>query len=266
MRSKERFVLFLLFIVFLITAGMFYYQNMYLKQKDAGNQVPVFMAIKDIPEGATFSKQNFGQITLEKTQVDKLTNYIPVTVKGLASIEGKVANSNILKNEIITKERIDNQKTKEDTFKVLVQPAEKVTVEQGDLVNIYLQLTREDKTDKTLIHYETYSIAKKKVVKDVIFKKNSSGKIQEGVVDYLRFTLSEQESLNYHLAKQIKSAKIIVVPYENILNKDDAQVADFSKIPGYQDAKDNLVKNGQANIQKQVDGSTNQTTQPMTQK
>lgn len=250
---KEKIILGILTIMFLITAGMFYYQNVYMKQNALKNQVPVFVAIKDIPEGAKFTSENIGMMRIDKK------NVLPSYITDFSKIEGKIAKTSILKDEIITKGRVSSNEDNSKTFSVLVKPDEQAVLHKGDLVNVYVELIRTDEKNRNKLYYETYSIAKRKIVEDVRYKKSASGKVVEGVVDSIQLSLSEEQMLNYYLAKNMKEvkAKIVVVPFKNLLDKDNMNIPDLSQSPNYKQVKNEfgVDKNGKMIIEKSK-GST----------
>jgi len=245
MRSKEKLVLFLLFFVFLLTAGMFFYQNVYLKQQDEANQVPIYVALYDIPKGTTLSEENVGMMKLDKEKV------LPSYITNFDDLADKVVNSEILKNEVITEGRLTDEGKEDNTFKVLVKPSNKLKVEQGDVVNVYVQVKERDKEDKSKINYVTYHLLSNKSVAEVEFKKNSSGKVQEGNIEGVVLHLSEQDALNVHIASFMKEldAQIIVLPYQDLLaNENLASVEEFEKSLHYTEYQEDetKVENGQA--------------------
>lgn len=245
MRSKEKLVLFLLFFVFLLTAGMFFYQNVYLKQQNETNQVPVYVALHDIPKGATLSEENVGMMKLEKQKV------LPTYITNFDDLVDQVAKSEILKNEIITTGRISKDGKGDETFKVLVKPNNKLIVNKGDVVNVYVQVKERDKEEKNKINYVTYHLLSNKAVAEVEFKKNSSGKVQEGNIEGVILHLSEKDALNVHIASFMKEldAQIIVLPYQDLLANDNfASVEEFEKSLHYTEYQEDAskVENGQA--------------------
>lgn len=182
----------LLVVTFVITAGMFYYQNFYLEQKAEENKVTVLVAKKDIPEGTLFTTENVGAIKMDKEFV--LPNYIT----SFEELQGKKANSDLLQNELITKGRVDQNTGGSKLFSVSVKGEFNSTIAKGDAIRVYVQKE----------NGEVLELFNKKEVQQVNFKKNASGK-ETSTIESLDVLMSDKEAIDYFHAQ--KEGTILVV-------------------------------------------------------
>lgn len=259
MRSKEKFILFLLFLMFLVTAGMFYYQNVYLKGSEMKDKQYVIIAKKDIAKGATFKEgENYGVIALDKQFVfDDYFIYDGVSHK--KELEGKKANSAILKNEILTKGRISQEKANENTFRLFIKPDSKVDVEKGDRINVYTQIKYKDKNDKDTMVYQTFRLMENVVVENVVMKKDSRGADMK-VMEYIEVHSNEQDALNYYLADYLTEEKsqIIVLEYKDVFSEMESNAKPIEEMEGYKAKKDEFIENkGDLKINMKEENQTN---------
>lgn len=217
MFAKEKISIGLLILVFLFTATMFVYQNFI---SDKVNQVEmeyVLVAKEDIVKGDQFTTDNVGKMAMP------VNNILPTYITSFEELEKKVSNSTILKNEIISEARVVEQDT-DETYSVIVTPQNKIQVEKGESVNIYVQLTQEiQEDDEKVRKYETYELARNKVIKNVIKSTNSSGLVDENGIEGIELHMTEDESMAYYKAEYLKDlkAKIIVVPYKDVLSESE---------------------------------------------
>lgn len=258
MRSKEKFVMFLLFLMFLFTAGMFYYQNVYLKDVEQSNKQYVAIAIKDIAKGATFKEgENYGVVEMKPNSIFK--DYLKYGTDDFKGLEGSKANSAILKNEVLTKGRIADKEVSENTFRLFIKPDSKVDVEKGDRVNVYTQIKYKDKEKDNLYHYKTYRIMEDVIVQNVVNKKNSNG-ADLGVMEYMEIHVTEEDSLNYYLSEYLTEQKsqILVLEYKDIVGEFESNVTPIEDMEGYQKGKQEFIKNeGDLQINTESEEQTN---------
>lgn len=213
MRKKEKFFMGLLVITFLATAGMFYYQNVYLDQQAESNKVTVLVAKRNIPEGSSFTADNVGAIKIDKEFV------LPTHVTSFEQLKGKKANSDLLQNELITTPRIDQESDGTKMFTVSLKAEVSSNIAQGDAVRVYVQMMNGD----------VYELFHKKEVKKVNMKKNASGK-ETNVPESLDVLLSDKEAVNYFNAQ--KAGTILVVKYNDLTEKDQVVIPKFdSNLP-----------------------------------
>jgi hypothetical protein len=260
LRSKEKLVFLLLFLMFVATAGMFYYQNMYLKNSEMKDKQYVVVATKDIAKGATFKEgENYGVIAMDKKFI--FNDYIKFDGTQKKILEGKKSNSAILKNEVLTKGRISqNTTTDEKTFRLFIKPDAKLDVAKGDRVNVYAQIKYKDKTEKDTMDYQTFLLLEDKVVENVVMKQDSRGADMK-VMEYLEVDVSEQDAINYHLADYLteSNSRIIVLQYKNILDEFKTNVKPIEQMAGFQSQKDQFMKNqGDVKINTQQADQSNQ--------
>lgn len=208
MRKKEKFFMGLLIITFLATAGMFYYQNVYLEQKAEANKVTVLVAKRNIPEGSSFTADNVGAIKLDKEFV------LPTYITSFDQLKGKRANSDLLQNELITTSRIEQDSDGSKMFTVSLKAEVNSNIEPGDAVRVYVQMLNGD----------VYELFHKKEVIKVNMKKNASGK-ETGVPESLDVLLSDKEVVYYFNAQ--KAGTILVVKYNDLTEQDQVAIPKF---------------------------------------
>lgn len=208
MRKKDKLFMLLLVVTFVITAGMFYYQNFYLEQKAEENKVTVLVAKKDIPEGTLFTTENVGAIKMDKEFV--LPNYIT----SFEELQGKKANSDLLQNELITKGRVDQNTGGSKLFSVSVKGEFNSTIAKGDAIRVYVQKE----------NGEVLELFNKKEVQQVNFKKNASGK-ETSTIESLDVLMSDKEAIDYFHAQ--KEGTILVVKYNDLTENNQTAVNKF---------------------------------------
>lgn len=215
MRTKEKMTLLLLILIFIATVGMFFYQNVVVKNQIEANKVSVIIAKKDITAGSEINEKNTGVMKIEKSAVfpDSLT------VKDFKSIEGKKAASDILQNEIINRKRISDTQGEDKQFSINVTPTYSSTLTDNDNIRVYVQIF-DKKTKETSL----FQLFDKKQIIGINQKKDSSGKVS-AVIDSLQILASDEEALNYFNA--MKLGDIIVLKYNDITEADKLKVPQF---------------------------------------
>lgn len=211
MRTNDRIILVLLLIVFLITAGMFYYQNFYSKMIEERNQVTVYVAIKDIPAGGEINPNNIGALKIDKDKV------FPTYVTNIEDINGKKAKSDILKDEIININKVDDDKIQNRMFSVKMKANYMSDIQKGDNIRVYVEIF-----DKKLKKVSTFLLFDKKEIKSLYEKTDRQGKT---TIEAFEIHCSDEESVNYYNA--IKVGEIIALKFNDISEKDKLDVPKF---------------------------------------
>ncbi|TCJ98254.1 UNVERIFIED_ORG: SAF domain-containing protein [Anoxybacillus amylolyticus] len=234
MSKTEKRLLIFLFSMFLVVLSLFVHEHMGKKRKDVVDQGYVLVAKQTIQEGETLTRNNVGLLPMPKSSI------LPEFETDFRQVQGKQAKTPILKGEIISRGRIGTVRKGESLFSVLVQMSEQAMVKKGDLVNVYVRISQSDPRQKGRIQYQTYVIAKRKEVKDVVYKKSVSGK-ELPVVEAVRLSMTERQALDYYLAKNMTevNAKVFLVPYEDVLERESTE-----RIPSFSSFVENGVKTG----------------------
>lgn len=235
----------ILFVMFFVTLSLFLYENIWLKKKETMQQGYVLVAKENIHPGETFSKENVGLLPVPKKSI------LPSYVTNFEELKGKQAKEIILKEEVITKGRAGKVGKSEDAFSVLLQMSEQAAVKKGDMVNVYVRTSQADPNKKERMIYQTYVIAEKKVVEDVIYKKSASGK-EMPVIESVLLSMSERQALDYYLAKNMTEvkAKVFIVPYRDVLAKETSeQIPSFSSHFKVEE-KSSLSKDGSVTVER----------------
>lgn len=239
MRKKEKIIMLILSIMFLASGVMFYYQNVYSDKADMKNKQYVVVATKEIAKGATFKEgENYGVIPQDKEFVFK--NYVVYGSEfQKEKLEGKKANSPILKNEVVTTDRVDVEGQSKDVFRLFVQPDNYFDAEKGDRIDVYVQVSRVDPNDKDKRLYETYSLMRDVVVESVVMKKNSNG-VDTATKDYLEVHVPKENVTDYQLAEYLTDlkSKILAVEYNSVLTEAQKTVRDFNEYEFYDKTKE----------------------------
>lgn len=188
MRGKQKILLGLLVVTFLGSSGMFYYQNVYMKEESKQNRVQVLVAKKDISEGAEFTSDNVGAILMDKDTV------LPSYVTSFSDLKGRTASDDLLNSEIITKPRIEENSNGTRMLSVgLVSKNIPPNIKKGDNIRLYVQ---------SKLTNQVYEVFEKKEVVAVNMKKSSSGK-ETTTVATLDVLMSDEEAVLYYSAQKI---------------------------------------------------------------
>lgn len=230
MKTKQKLILLGLFVMFLAMVGMFYYQNFHKDTNEMEGKKLVVIATQDIAKGDTFKYQENYKVTILEDNLVLDTHIVFNGKPDEKVLEGKLANSPILKNELVTTGRVSSEES-EDLYRLFVQPDNQFQAKAGDLVNVYVQLSVKDKEEKELIHYRTYKLLDGVSVKSEVKKKNSNGQELQ-VTQWLEVHVSENEAIDYNLAKYLEKneSQIIVLQHENALNENESVVPAFSEL------------------------------------
>jgi len=234
---KEKLVMLLLFAMFVGTGGMFYYQNVYLDQNEMEGKQFVVVAKENIAKGAKFVEgENYSYIALDKKFL--FEDYIVVDSSGKykEKLKEKVANSPILKNEIITVGRVDKEGDKEAEFKLFIKPDSKLEVEKGDKVNIYLKYKFNDPSDTKTVHYRTFLLMENRIVENIINKKDTKG-TELPVLENIELHVEEKDAILYELATFMteQKAEILVLEHNDLLVEYESQLPLFTEKTGLED-------------------------------
>lgn len=204
MRTKDTVFLIIMILLFAITAGMFYYQNFYLKNELEKNKVPILIATKDIFPGTTIDKNNTKQLKIDKS----ILNRNILTRKD--KIKDPIAKEKILKGEFVSKKRVkskNDKSKKQSTYVINLNPDFSSDVKKGDFIRVYLQIANKDSTE-----VKNYLVYNRKEVLNVI----KDDDIRD--VGKLKVRVTDKEALAYYNAKE--KGQIIVLKYEDVANSD----------------------------------------------
>ncbi|BBW98953.1 SAF domain-containing protein [Geobacillus subterraneus] len=242
MSKTEKRLLILLFVMFGVVLLLFVYEHVWEKQRYAVDQGYVLVAKQTIPEGGVLTKENVGLLPMPKSSI------LPEFETDFRRVQGKQAKTTILKGDVITHGRIRAGQHEEALFSVLVQTSEQVIVKKGDLVNVYVRIAQADARQKGNVRYQTYVIAKRKEVKEVVYKKSVTGK-ELPVVEAVRLSMTERQALDYYLAKNMTeaNAKVFLIPYEDVLTEESTErIPSFSSF--VEKAKSSFSKDGRVEV------------------
>lgn len=188
-------------VLFISVIGMFYYQNFYLDHQQKKNLKTVFVVKKDMPMGSVFTEENVGVLQIEKERV--FDNYITKADE----ILGKKSKATLYKNEIITKERVqeDGNEKEDGNFRLSVTSKEMPpNIKVDDTVRILVKPRKMS---------QLFEVVNAKDVEHVNVKVTSSGKETSHVLS-LTILASNEEIELYQKAKSL--GDIIIVPYEEL--------------------------------------------------
>lgn len=211
-RKKDKLMLVMLLVTFVATSGMFYYQNVYLKQKDESNKVIVLVAKKNISEGSEFTTENIGAIKIDKEMV------LPTYITKFDELKGKSASDDILQNEVVTKPRTNGESDGTKQFVVGIESKlMPQTVQKGDAVRVYVQES---------VHGKVYELFHKKEVVSTLNKKSASGK-DTATVQSIDLLMSDKEAVVYYNARKV--GDILIVRYNDLTEEDTVKVSSFEE-------------------------------------
>lgn len=212
--KSNKFITLILIVVFLITCGMFFYQNFYAKKILEANQVTAYVATKDIYEGGEINATNIGAIKIDKNKA--FSSY----ALDVDAIIGKKAKSTILKDEIININRIadDDSKLSNEMFSVKLKANYMSNIKKGDNIRVCVAIYDKKQNKTTTLNLFTI-----KEVKDVYYaKKNNSG---AEAIESFEIHCSDEEAVNYYNA--IKVGEIIALKFNDITEENQMPLAQF---------------------------------------
>lgn len=211
MKIKEKGFLLIMVMLFLLTLGMFYYQNFYKSNEIENNKMDVLIATKDINDGLSLTEKNVGWKKIDKDLITP--NYI--TKENNGNIGDMKVSSKILEGEIININRLLAEKETKDKinkYSIDIVPNHSSNIEPGDLIRVYVQIVDEEKIYNRLVF-------EKKEVLEVIRQEDG---LNTSKFNDIKVEVSDKESISYYNAKQ--RGNIIVLKYENNTNLSDHKI------------------------------------------
>ncbi|WCF11409.1 LysM peptidoglycan-binding domain-containing protein (plasmid) [Paenibacillus thiaminolyticus] len=211
MRGKQKLLLGILIVTFLGASGMFYYQNIFMKNEAERNKIQVLVAKKDIAEGAEFTLDNVGAILMDSDSI------LPSYITDFNDLKGKTASHDLLDSEIITKRRIDEKSDGTSLFLIeVVSKNIPQNIVPNDFIRVYLQAKENGKI---------YELFEKKEVASLNYKQSSSGKETTtiGSVDML---MSDEEAVLYFQAQ--KYGDLVFARYHDLTEDNTVKVPKFT--------------------------------------
>lgn len=213
MKTKERLFLVIMILLFALSAGMFYYQNVYKVEEAEKNKVLVLMAKKNINIGAELNDKNVGWIKISKDSVSP--NYI--TKDKETEVQGKKVTEKILEGELINKNRLSKEVqsgNRINKYTIDIAPNFSSEIAEGDLIRVFVQIVDKDDNNKI---YNRLVFDKKEVLEVISKEEGIAGSNQ---FNSLKVEVSDKEAIYYYNAKQRGS--IVVLKY-----KEDALTSDY---------------------------------------
>ena len=216
MNKKEKIVVFSMVILFILSAGLFSYENFYSGNVEKKEDKEVLVATRDIK---TNEKIVFLDMKSDETNKDINTDWKKVSkdliTKDMITKDkikkNIVAYDGILEGEFLNIKKVGEKKTSlENIYKVNVDPHYNSTINKGDTIRVYVQLVNKD----TLL-IENFLIFDKKEVLDLPLKNEQSSVTNEKL---LSVNLSMEESIRYYDALQL--GNVIAIKYEDISELD----------------------------------------------
>ena len=210
MRIKNSTMVVILLTVFVITCGMFFYQNFYLKNQLESSGIIVYVAKQDILAGDEFGPENIGAIKTNKIP----NNYI---LDFNDDLRGKTAKTNIYKNEAINRERISLENKNTDAmFNIKIKASQASDFKKNDIARFYVQIY--DKKDKKISIFELFD----KRIMDISTTTNQS---KGTSIDGFFVLVSDEEAINYYNATKI--GEIIALKFNDIEEENKMKIAKF---------------------------------------
>lgn len=207
-KTKEKIILGIMIVLFIVSAGMFYYHNIHTNIQADKSKVPVLVATKDIELGMKLTQNNIKWDKIDKK--DMIPDY-GINEEELTSM---VVSSKIYENEIINKKRLGKKKDeKEDlhnTYTINLSPDFSSKIEAGDLIRVYVQsVDKEGNIENRLV------FDKKEVLKVL------EPQVKESV-EGLKVEVTDKDAISYYNAKE--AGKIIILKYKDVLSKSDYDI------------------------------------------
>lgn len=137
-KSKQTITLVLAGLLAAGNAGLFVYDNVYLKNKEGESKVTVYAAKQNIQSNTTITEDLFMVLELPANGA------LPTYITDISTVVGKKVSGGLLKNDVLTATRIATASyVPEGNLSVNIVPDVKVQLEENDAVVVYL---REKKT------------------------------------------------------------------------------------------------------------------------
>ena len=216
MKSREKIVLTVMVLLFLLSVSMFYYQNVYKVKELEKDMVQVLVAKEDISKNSELSEENTEWVKIDK----KVSTEDNVFKKD--NISEFRTSTEIYKGEFISKKRLKDvsKKIEDDEFNsyiINLNPDYTPELNEGDLIKVYAQVIEEKDGKEEIKNLLIFD--KKEILGITGFAEDGRSKQGEGQI---KIKVTDKEALSYYNAKQMGS--IIVLKYENDLNKTDLEI------------------------------------------
>jgi len=215
MKFKEKNILLLMVLFFVLSTIMFCYQNVYKTKKADGNMISVLVARNNIDKNSKINEKNTKWIKIPQNIAKDIITESNI-LKADDIPESKVSKE-ILKGQFILKEMFENNiknDTPINTYTIDLIPDFSSKLKTGDLIKVYVQVIKKDgeenKTNNLLVF-------DKKEILGI-----TGGNETDEKENKIKVEVTDKEALSYYNAKQI--GKIIVLKYENDVNKTDCSI------------------------------------------
>lgn len=208
MKVKERLFLLIMIVLFLLSAGMFYYHNIYTTNQLNKNKTHALVATKDINIGSSLNSNNMEWVELDK---DILKEENMISEDDIKSLK---VSEKIFKGELISKNRLkqsDEQVSSFNTYTINLDPDFSSEISNGDLIRVYVQ-----KVDKDGV-IENELVFEKKETLEVISE--NEGTVVRNSNRNIKIEVTDKEAISYYNAKQMGS--IIVLKYKDVTSESD---------------------------------------------
>lgn len=209
MNKKEKGMLVIMVLLFVLSAGIYGYDKLNPTQVVTVNdEVEVLLALTDIGQNEPIDESATAWVKIDRKYLtDKFITRETV-------IDGKVVTTAIFKDEYITTDRIGEETvSKNSMYEVSVQPAFASTIKNGDLVRAYVQIVNKEKNQIV-----SYLLFDKKVVSGIpVIDPTLPEQNKSKFVDFISLKLTAEESLRYYGASQV--GNVIVIKYDSLVSE-----------------------------------------------
>lgn len=213
MNSREKTILIVMILLFTLSVFMFYYQNIYKTNLLEQNKVEVLIAKSDIEKNTELNKENIQWIKIDKNLATK------DNVFKKDDVLGKKISEKIFEGEFINKKRIKQDENKErynfDTYVIDINPDFATTLNNGDLVKVYVQTI--EKVDKDTERINNLLVFDKKEIVEIV----KDGEQNNNQTNF-KIKVTDKEALAYYNAKKIGT--VIAMKYEADMDKPDYKI------------------------------------------
>lgn len=216
MKSREKFFLIVMVLLFALSVTMFYYQNVYKAKVAEKDMVTVLVAKTDIAKNSELNEENTEWVKINK----EMSTEDNVFKK--EDISKMKASTDIYKGEFISKKRLKDisAKVEDDMFNsyiININPDYSPKLTEGDLIKVYVQIVEEKDDVKNIKNLSVFD--KKEVLEVAGFEED--GRAGQGK-KLIKIKVTDKEALSYYNAEQL--GNVVVLKYENDINKTDFNI------------------------------------------
>lgn len=185
--------------MFVVSVGMFAYQNVYVPNNQESELTSIYVAKQDISSGQEISESDFERVEVSKDYV------IPSYAQSLPTEEGLAIRGGLLQGDVLTNNRIVDKESETGTFKLSIKGD---NIKAGDSVNVYERIYN-NRTEEFAFNE---IISNKKVIAENVRGSNSevSLSVNNSKEEVPLYILVEEDELERYHASESRGEIVII--------------------------------------------------------